>query len=130
MATPQYDRYNLANHPELNAYLVMQPTCEHRLPFLYIKPGQVGKVRDYFARTWPDDFYLIDPVEALEGGLFGPGPFVDGVQDRLGDLIAVTRGDAYLWWSAKPNLMAGRHGGLSAGEMLVPFFTLPLSELL
>lgn len=130
MATPQYDRYNLANHPELNAYLVMQPTCEHRLPFLYIKPGQVGQVRDYFAKTWPDDFYLIDPVEALEGGLFGQGPFVDGVLDRLGDLIAVTRGDAYLWWSSKPNLMAGRHGGLSAGEMLVPFFALPLSELL
>lgn len=130
IATPPYDHYNLANHPELVSFLVMQPTCEHRLPFLYIKPGQVGQVQDYFARTWPDDFYLIDPAEALEGGLFGPGPFVDGVQDRLGDLIAVSRGDAYLWWSPRPNLMAGRHGGLSAGEMLVPFFALPLSNLM
>jgi hypothetical protein len=129
IATPQYDRFDLANHPGLISHLVMQPTCEHRLPFLYIKPGHVGLVRDYFAKTWPDDFYLIEPAEALEAGLFGQGPFVDGVLDRLGDLIAVTRGDAYLWWSPRPNLMAGRHGGLSAGEMLVPFFALPLGNL-
>jgi hypothetical protein len=87
-------------------------------------------VRAYFANTWPDDFYLVDPADVLAGGLFGQGPYVAGVQDRLGDLIAVSRRNAYLWWSSKPNLMAGRHGGLSAGEMLVPFFALPLSEML
>jgi hypothetical protein len=54
---------------------------------------------------------------------------VDDVRDRLGDLIAVSRGDAYLWWSPRPNLMAGRHGGLSAGEMLMPFFALPLRHV-
>jgi hypothetical protein len=130
IATPQSDQYDLSNHPELVSHLVMQPTCEHRLPFLYIKPGQAGRVRDYFAKTWPNDFYLIDPMEALAGGLFGQGPYAAGVQDRLGDLIAVSRRNAYLWWSPKPNLMAGRHGGLSASEMLVPFFALPMSELL
>lgn len=129
IGTPAYKRYDLANHPELTSCLVMQPTCEHRLPFLYIKPGRVDAVREYFARTWPDDFTLIGPQAALESGLFGKGPFVDGVLERLGDLIAVTKGDAYLWWSPKPNLMAGRHGGLSAGEMLTPFFTLPLRNL-
>ena len=129
IATPAYARYDLANHPELTACLVMQPTCEHRLPFLYIKPGQVEAVREYFAGTWPEDFTLIEPQTALESGLFGKGPFVDGVLERLGDLIAVTKGDAYLWWSSRPNLMAGRHGGLSAGEMLTPFFALPLRNL-
>lgn len=129
ITTPQYAKYDLANHSELMSYLIMQPTCEHRLPFLYCKPGKLSKVRDYFAKTWPDDFVLIDPKEALEQGLFGKGHFLDEVQDRLGDLIAVSKGDAYLWWSPKPNQMAGRHGGLSAGEMLVPFYALPLSNL-
>jgi hypothetical protein len=129
IATPAYDRYDLANHPELTSCLVMQPTCEHRLPFLYIKPGRVDAVRAYFARTWPNDFTLIEPQVALESGLFGKGPFVDGALERLGDLIAVTKGNAYLWWSPRPNLMAGRHGGLSAGEMLTPFFALPLRNL-
>jgi hypothetical protein len=130
IATPAYARYDLANHPELTACLVMQPTCEHRLPFLYIKPGQVDAVREYFAMTWPEDFTLIEPQTALVSGLFGKGPFVDGVLERLGDLIAVTKGDAYLWWSSRPNLMAGRHGGLSAGEMLTPFFALPLRNII
>lgn len=129
IATPRYDKYNLSNHPELLSCLVMQPTCEHRLPFLYLKPGKEGHVRDYFARNWPENFDLIDSGEALESGLFGKGPYVDGVEDRLGDLIAISKGDAYLWWSLKPNLMAGRHGGLSAGEMLVPFYALPLRYL-
>lgn len=129
VATPRYDKFNLSNHPELLSSLVMQPTCEHRLPFLYLKPGKAGQVRDYFARNWPDSFDLIDSGKALESGLFGAEPYVDGVEDRLGDLMAVSKGDAYLWWSPKPNLMAGRHGGLSAGEMLVPFYALPLRNL-
>ncbi len=129
IATPRYDRFDLSNHPALMADLVMQPTCEHRLPILYVKTGRVGGVRDYFAKTWPEDFVLIDPAEALESGLFGKGPFVADVRERLGDLIAVPRGDAYLWWSPRPNQMAGRHGGLSAGEMLVPLFALPLRHV-
>lgn len=129
IGTPAYERFDLANHPGLTDCLVMQPTCEHRLPFLYIKPGRVDAVREYFAETWPDDFILIEPQAALDRGLFGKGPFVEGVLERLGDLIAVTMGDAYLWWSPRPNLMAGRHGGLSAGEMLTPFFALPLRNL-
>ena len=130
IATPQYEKYDLANHPELTSCLVMQPTCEHRLPILYIKPGKVGAVRDYFVKTWPNDFILVDPDAALEGGLFGEGPFVDGVHERLGDLIAISKGDAYLWWSPNPNQMAGRHGGLSAEEMLSPFYALPLRNLI
>lgn len=130
IATPRYEKYDLGNHPELVSCLVMQPTCEHRLPILFIKPGKVGVVRDYFAKNWPDDFILVDPEAALESGLFGKGPFVDGVRDRLGDLIAVSKGDAYLWWSPKPNLMAGRHGGLSPMEMLSPFYALPLRNLI
>ena len=129
IATPAYAQFDLANHPQLTSHLVMQPTCEHRLPILFIKPGRVGAVRDYFARTWPNDFLLVEPDAALDSGLFGKGPFVSDVRDRLGDLIAVSKGDAYLWWSPKPNLMAGRHGGLSAGEMLTPFYALPLGNI-
>jgi hypothetical protein len=129
IATPAMKKFNLAHHPKLTSYLVMQPTCEHRLPILHIKPNCVSKVRDYFAKTWPDDFFLVDSKAALEGGLFGKGPYIDGVYDRLGDLIVIARGHAYLWWSPTPNLMAGRHGGLSAEEMLIPFYALPLRNL-
>ena len=129
VATDRHARYDLANHPELMDCLVMQPTCENRLAFLYLKPGKDGFVREYFDRTWPDDFFLVDPQAALESGLFGKGPFRDHVLDRLGNLMVVARKDAYLWWAPKTNLMAGRHGGLSAEEMLVPFYALPLGSI-
>lgn len=128
-ATPKYPQYDLANHPEFYDHLVMQPTCENRLAFFYIKPGHVQAVREYFTAHWPDDFILVEPGPALELGLFGKGPFHPRAAERLGDLIAVAKRDAYLWWAPKPNPMAGRHGGLSAEEMLVPFYALPLGEL-
>ena len=129
IATPINPRYDLNNHPDLKSLLVMQPTCENRLAFLFIKQGEMGAVRDYFARTWPDEFMLLDPDVALEGGLFGPQPFKAQARERLGDLIVVSKGDAYLWWAPTANHMAGRHGGLSRQEMLVPFYALPLGQL-
>lgn len=128
-ATPKYARYDLNQHPELMSYLVMRPTCENRLAFLFIKPGKQQAVQDYFTKTWPDKFILLDPDAALESGLFGKGQIKKTSRDRLGDLIAVAKGDAYLWWAPKPNPMAGRHGGLSMDEMLVPFYALPLRNL-
>ncbi len=128
-ATPNYSQYNLARHPEFLDLLVMQPTCENRLAFFYIKPGRIQAVRDYFAANWPEDFLLIDSAQALKVGLFGKGPLHAQAEERLGDLIAVAKRDAYLWWALHPNHMAGRHGGLSAEEMLVPFYALPLSEI-
>jgi len=128
-ATPRYSRYDLANHPDFLDHLVMQPTCENRLAFFYIKPGRMQAVREYFESQWPDDFILVAPAQALKLGLFGKGPFHPRIEERLGDLIAVAKRDAYLWWAPKPNLMAGRHGGLSEEEMLVPFYALPLGEV-
>ncbi len=107
----------------------MQPTCENRLAFLYIKPGRIQDVRRYFDSVWPGEFILLDPDDALQSGLFGEGTIKTTTRDRLGDLIVVAKGDAYLWWAKKPNPMAGRHGGLSRDEMLVPFFALPLRNL-
>ena len=129
IATPIDPRYDLNNHPQLKSMLVMQPTCENRLAFLFIKQGKMGVVRDYFARTWPDEFLLYEPDEALESGLFGPKPFKDQTRERLGDLVVVAKDNAYLWWAPKANHMAGRHGGLSRQEMLVPFYALPLGQL-
>ena len=113
--------YDLKNHPEFTGMLHMLPTGENRLAYLYIKPGNRGAVKDYINSAWPDGFSLIDPVSAVEKGLFGPGVTHPGIYDRIGDLIAVARGKTYWWWAAKENPLIGRHGGMSEEEMLVPF---------
>ena len=121
ITTRQDPHYELRNHPGLRRRLHIQPTGENRLAYLYIKPGQSEAVREYIERTWPNQFALVDPVYAVEKGLFGPGEPHPSLLERLGDLIVIAKGDAYLWWEKKENLLRGRHGGLSPQEMLVPF---------
>jgi hypothetical protein len=118
--------YDLRNHPGLVRRLHMLPTGENRLAYLFIRPGQTEAVREYIERTWPDNFLMLEPAFAVEAGLFGPGPVHPRLLDRLGDLILVSRGEAYLWWGAKENHLFGRHGGLSEDEMLVPLLAMHL----
>ena len=113
--------FNLARHPHFTSMLHLLPTGENRLAYLYIKPGRTEDVKSYIETTWPDQFSLMEPESAVQNGLFGPGEPHSGIYDRLGDLIAAAKGNAYWWWASKQNPLIGRHGGLSEQEMLVPF---------
>ncbi len=124
--TAKNPRYELANHPDLVGSLHLLPTGENRLIYLYPRPGRVKQVIEYFNHTWPQSFNLIPSEKALKMGLFGPGPPAVKARDRLGDLIAISQGDAYLWWASKENPLLGRHGGLSPREMLVPLMAIRL----
>jgi len=118
--------FNLSSHPAFTEMLHMLPTGENRLAFLYIKPGKTEAVKEYIQAEWPEQFTLIDPEAAVNAGLFGPGEVHPGIYDRLGDLIAAARGNAFWWWASKDNPLIGRHGGLSEEEMLVPFLAAKL----
>ena len=113
--------YDLSNHPGLVRRLHIMPTGENRLVSLFPKPGQTEAVREYIERTWPRQFIFLEPSFAVERGLFGPGVPHPRLYDRLGDLLVIAQGESYLWWSQKADHLYGRHGGLAADEMLVPF---------
>lgn len=124
--TPYNPSYELTSHPELVNMLVMQPTCEGRLPYLYLKPGQEEAVRQYFEHAWPGQFELITRQQVLDSGLLGRGTPNNDILNRVGDLVAIPHGNTYLWWVNKANVMQGRHGGLHPDEMLVPLYALSL----
>jgi hypothetical protein len=126
IATEKSATYDLRNHPELTRLLHILPTGENRLMYLFIRPGQTDSVRSYFDQAWPGQFTFIDPAEAVARGLFGPGKPHPRLADRLGDLIVAARNAAYLWWADKENPLVGRHGGLSAEEMIVPLLSVEL----
>lgn len=119
--TRQDTRYELRSHPGLARQLHILPTGENRLTYLFLRPGQSQAVRKYIEQAWPGQFVCLDPAYAIQTGLFGPGQPHPRLPDRLGDLIVMARGDAYLWWADQENFLLGRHGGLSAEEMVVPF---------
>jgi hypothetical protein len=126
IVTQQSSQRDLRSHPDLSRLLHILPTGEHRLMYLFIKPGQAQQVRSYFNQAWPGQFVFLDPVEAISKGLFGLGAPHPLLSERLGDLIVAARGDAYLWWANKDNPLIGQHGGLSADEMIVPYLSVEL----
>ncbi len=112
---------DLRSHPDLLRRLHLTPTGENRLAFFYPKPGELDVVRNYLLEKWPGQFILMDSRDAAEAGLFGPSPQHPALLDRIGDLVAIAKEDAYLWWGNIDNPLIGRHGGLHPEEMLVPF---------
>jgi hypothetical protein len=117
---------SIYSHPELMEMLVMNPSGDGRLPYLYQRPGCEDALRQYFETHWPGRFRLFPSHEVLASGLLGSGPVYSPVADRIGDWVAFPQGENYLWTRTKQNDMLGRHGGLHRDEMLVPLFALPL----
>lgn len=120
--TPRQALYELRQHPEFMRHLLMPPSGENRLPYLFPYPGHEADLRDYIESTWPETFDLISARQAVQSGLFGPGEPDPMVYDRLGEWVLLPRGTAYLWWANKENSLLGRHGGLHPHEMLVPLY--------
>lgn len=126
IATQIVADYDLRNHPGLSRHWVMVPTGESRLPFLNIKPGEQKAVRRYLDLHWDGLFSMLSAAEVQSAGLMGARHPHQTTIDRMGSHIVFPRGNAYWWWVEKENHLLGRHGGLSAAEMLVPFFALPI----
>jgi len=126
VATQKSAQYDLRNHPDLTRLLHIRPTGESRLMYLFVRPGCIDQVQSYFDQAWPGQFIFLDPTEAVAKGMFGPSTPHPRLMDRLGDLLVAARNDAYLWWADKENPLVGRHGGLSADEMIVPLLSVAL----
>ncbi len=126
IATPPHAAYDVRHHPGLWQHLYLPPTGENRLIYLYPKPGHEQALQQYFATTWPGRFALVAAENALQAGLYGPGRPHPDLRNRVGEWLALARGDAYLWWGAEENPLLGRHGGLHREEMLVPLLSLRL----
>ncbi len=118
--TPDNPDFYLRNHPDLMETMHLLPGGEHRLMYLYPRPGHEQKMLDYFEEHWPGLFNIVPSEQVLRSGLFGPGERHPDLRHRVGDFVAIAQRDAYIWWPEKRNHLLGRHGGLAREEMLVP----------
>lgn len=126
VATIKNPLFSLSNHPEFMDCLHIKPTGESRFTYLHVKPGKEITLRDYIASTWPEKFLVMESQQLLDAGLFGPGIPMSDIHNRIGDITLLARDKNYLWWSDEENPLTGRHGGLSAMDMIVPFVAIPL----
>jgi hypothetical protein len=105
--------------PELSQHLLVPITGESRAAFVHPRPGRAKAIADYLQETFPGWFVVLESARALETGLLGK-PIYDESYARAGELLVLPTGAHALQHSQPKASLVGRHGGLSAGEMLVP----------
>ncbi|MFQ6058233.1 MAG: alkaline phosphatase family protein [Anaerolineae bacterium] len=118
----------LTKHPSLWRALALPPSGDSRATYLHARHGQAEVVRAYLEEQLAGHFVVLDSKEALEAGLLGKGEMAPETPSRIGDLIALARGEASLHWGYKEPKLRGRHGGLTPEEMLVPLLMVRLDE--
>ncbi|MGD8805105.1 MAG: alkaline phosphatase family protein [Chloroflexota bacterium] len=127
--TPPEQAVNLDDHPDFKELLLMRPAGEPRSPYLYLRQGHVPAAQAYLGEHWPEAMVAMLPDEALRSGLMGPRPHAPEAAGRLGDLMLTMRsGHTMLTGSeeAWSHRMRGRHGGMTATEMEMPWLGLRL----
>lgn len=129
--TPPEQAINLDDHPQFKELLLMRPAGEPRTPYLYLRQGCTATAQAYLAEHWPEAMVAVRPAEALSSGLMGPRPHTPEAARRLGDLLLTMRSGYTLLTGAevaRAHQMRGRHGGLTASEMEMPWLGLRLDS--
>jgi hypothetical protein len=116
------------DHPLLGQHLMVPIMGESRASFVYPRPGRANAIRDYLEHGFPGWFTTVNSSQALESGLMGK-PVTDETYARAGELLVLSRGNHALQHGHPPVSSIGRHGGLSAEEMLVPLIGARLEAL-
>lgn len=119
-------RYEVRFDQKFMSMLKMPPSGESRCPYLFIKPGKTQVFHEYLESRWPGEFTLFPPADLVTAGLFGSKEMSPLIQNRLGNFVALPKGNAFWWWANKENRLLGRHGGFSQQEMVTPFLLLPI----
>lgn len=95
---------------------------EPRMRHLYLKPGHSAEqTAALWRRHLGEAAVVVTRTEAIDAGWFGP--VATGIDDRIGDVLALPTGDGALVsarFDAIVSSLRGQHGGLSARELRVP----------
>jgi len=102
--------------------LAMPPTGEPRLLYLHAKDGDAVHLAGVAADAFQGRARACIARDAFDAGLFGVGTPPPKAVDRVGDVLVMPTGTGAIFGGfvgEHPDLI-GRHGGLTAEEMLVP----------
>ena len=115
-------RIDLRSLPALLGALAVPPTGEPRLTYLHARDGNPETLRDLAASWLGEHAKVCTAKDAFDAGLFGGGIEHPAARARVGDVILAPKRDKTLIYGYPGERvdMIGRHGGLSAAEMLVP----------
>lgn len=125
--SPLAKRHLTQKHPDLLRHLSLMPGGEARHMYLYARHGRHDAIREYYQAHLAEDFHLLDAVEALQAGLYGPTEHLHpDAERRIGDFVMLSKGGAMMWTGDPNTVLLGMHGSLEPEEMIVPYIALRL----
>ena len=133
VVTPPDDQIYIEDHPTLQQMLFMKPAGEPRVVYLYTKHGRQQDTIDYINQRLGHAMIAWPAGEFLDAGILGPEPHASATAGRIGDIIVVMR-DGYSLFGTRAaehenhSWMMGRHGGMTAEEMIVPWLGFRLDQ--
>jgi hypothetical protein len=128
--TPEHS-YNLVHYPGITENMLMRPGGEPRVLYIHARQGRKQALMDYINEALPEAAIAFDADEVLASGLLGPEPFAPLSRERMGDVVVMMRRNCLIVDPDEVHKVAmlhGRHGGLSAEEMEIPWLALGLGD--
>jgi len=125
---PPEQAISVKEHPPLEQNLLVPVMGESRAAFLYPRSGRAEAITSYLEQEFASAFTVLRSADALEAGLMGR-PVSDEARARAGELLVLPRGNHALQQDRPKGPLVGRHGGLTAEEMLVPLIGVRLEAL-
>jgi hypothetical protein len=126
-AVPE-EAIQFSDHPELMAMLRVVPAGERRAVYLHPKVGATQEVAAYARERLRNLAPSLSRDEAVQYGLFGPGPLSERAAARIGEVLLFPRGNLQLVApvdntdgnAPRAPTFYGLHGGLTPEEAVVP----------
>ena len=129
--TPEHS-INLGHHAGITENMLMRPAGEPRVLYFYARQGKKQALINYINESLTEAALAFDADEFLASGLLGPAPHAPLSRERMGDVVVIMRQNYLLVdpdEAHKVDLSNGRHGGMAAEEMEIPWLALKLDEV-
>ena len=115
----------ILDYPEILDCLVRKPSIEPRTLNFFVKDEYKEGFPGIFRKYFNDAFLLLTREEVLSENLFGKGNTREGLEEMIGDYVALSVSDVSLFNThIEAQEMPGGHAGLTPEEVIIPLIVI------
>ena len=113
---------DICEHEDIYSLLAKRITLEKRTPSFFVKEGKLEEFKELFNKYYGEHFELLTKEEAFAIKLFGEGEPAKGVEEVIGDYVAISHDEYGLLASKELSFLGafkGHHAGGTKEERLI-----------
>ena len=115
----------ILDYPEITKRLARLPSIEPRTLNLFVKEEYRKSFSEAFEKAFGDAFFLMSREDAIGKKLFGTGKDRDGLEDLIGDYVAVAVSNVSIFKTHyEAQEMRGVHAGMTPEEYVIPLIVI------